>query len=152
MIYANPVPIANACQMGSAVVRDTLAAIFKAIVDLITLKDKSINLAFGFCNVYMRDKNLSVPFAEYLTKECSDAQFEQTMKRQASPVATLWRTSTEMNFRKSNLGQMIQKPNASKAEAQMLKTEALRMMSMDMSSSAGFTKLAKLQAKTKLRK
>ena len=72
MIYANPVPIANACAMGTAVVKDTLAAIFKAIVDLITLKDKSINLAFGFCNVYMRDKNLNVPFAEYLTKECSD--------------------------------------------------------------------------------
>ena len=76
MIYANPVPIANACQMGTAVVRDTLASIFKAIIDLITLKDKDINLAFGFCNVIMRNKNLSVPFASYLTKECSDPQFE----------------------------------------------------------------------------
>ena len=47
---------------------------------------------------------------------------------------------------------MIQKPNASKAEAQMLKTEALRMMSMDMSSSGGFTKMSKLQAKAKLNK
>ena len=71
------------------------------------------------------------------------------MKRQSSPVATLWKTNTDMQFRKSNLGTMIQKPNASKAEAQMLKTEALRLMSMDFSSSAGFTKLAKMQAKKK---
>jgi hypothetical protein len=72
MIYANPVPIANGCQMGTAVVRDTLASIFKAIIDLITLKDKDINLSFGFCNVVMRNKSLNVPFASYLTKECSD--------------------------------------------------------------------------------
>ena len=70
MIYANPVPIANACQMRKDVVRDTLDSIFRAIIDLITLQDKDINLAFGFCNVIIRNKNLQVPFADYLTKEC----------------------------------------------------------------------------------
>ena len=107
MIYANPVPIANACQMGTAVVRDTLANIFRAIVDLITLRDKDINLSLGFCNVIMRNKSLNVPFASYLTKECTDPNFEGTMKRMNSPVATLWRTNTNMNFNKSNLGTMI---------------------------------------------
>lgn len=117
MIYANPVPIANACQMRTDVVRDTLGHIFKAIVDLITLRDKDINLSLGFCNVIMRNKGLQVPFASYLTRQCNDDTFENTMKRMNSPVSTLWRTNTKLNFNKSGLGTMIQKPNASVAEA-----------------------------------
>ena len=107
MIYANPVPIANACQMRTDVVRDTLGHIFRAIVDLITLRDKDINLALGFCNVTIRNKGLQVPFAPYLTRECNDPGFENTMKRMNSPVATLWKTNTTNNFCKSNLGTMI---------------------------------------------
>ena len=117
MIYANPVPIANACQMRTDVVRDTLGHIFRAIVDLITLRDKDINLSLGFCNVIMRNKALNVPFASYLTKECKDDAFETTMKRMNSPVSTLWKTNTQASFNRSGLGTMIQKPNASVAEA-----------------------------------
>lgn len=76
MIYANPVPIASACQMGTDVVRDTLDTIFKAIEDLISIHDKDISLQFGFCNIQMRNRNLKVFFADYLSKEVSDAQFE----------------------------------------------------------------------------
>ena len=36
---------------------------------------------------------------------------------------------------------MIKKPNNAVTEAQMLKTEALRLMSKDFSSSSGFKKL-----------
>jgi len=35
MIYANPVPIAAACQMGKEVVEDTLRTIFLAIKDML---------------------------------------------------------------------------------------------------------------------
>ena len=67
--------------MSKAVVQDTLNSIFRAIVDLISIEDKDINLAFGFCNVIMRNKSLTVPFADYLTKEMNDPDFENTMKR-----------------------------------------------------------------------
>ena len=98
MIYANPVPIANACQMHRNVVRDTMDAINRAIVDLITVQDRDINLAFGFCNIIIRNKGLQVPFADYLTKECDAPEFEGTMKRMNSPVASLWKTNTSKMF------------------------------------------------------
>lgn len=127
--------------MSTNVVRDSLNAIFRAITDLIAVEDRDINLSFGFCNVIMRNKNLSVPFADYLTKECDAPEFEGTMKRMNSPVSTLWKTNTSSMFSKSNLGTMIKKPNNAVTEAQMLKTEALRLMSKDFSSSSGFKKL-----------
>lgn len=43
-IYANPVPIATACQMGVDVVRDTLNMIFKAMEDLICVYDRNISI------------------------------------------------------------------------------------------------------------
>jgi len=62
-IYANPVPVASACQMGVDVVRDTLDTIFKALEDLIMIHDRDISLQFGFCNIQMRDRKLRVIFA-----------------------------------------------------------------------------------------
>ena len=138
MIYANPVPIANACQMGVDVVKGTLATIFKAIEDLINIHDKDITLQFGFCAVRMAGKNLKVVFADRLTKEVSGPQFENSMKRMTSPVATMWRTNTNKMFQKSALGTLIKKPNAAVTEALAQKTEALKLMSLDMSSSAAF--------------
>lgn len=51
MIYSNPVPIANACQMGVDVVRHTLDILWKAIEDLINIHDVDITLQFGFAAV-----------------------------------------------------------------------------------------------------
>ena len=64
MIYANPVPIAAACQMGKDVVQDTLSTIFKAIEDLIAVYDRDISLQFGFANVQIVGRNLKVYFAD----------------------------------------------------------------------------------------
>ena len=137
-IYANPVPIASACQMGVEVVRHTLDIIYKAIEDLINIHDKDIQLQFGFCVVQMRQKNLKVVFAEYLSKQVSGAQFENTMKRMTSPVSSMWRTNTTSMFQQSALGTMIKKPNAAVTNALAQKTQALKLMSMDMSSSTAF--------------
>lgn len=66
MIYANPVPIAAACQMGKDVVEDVLRTIFLAIQDLLKY-DNNITLQFGFCQITFIDKNMKVTFAPYLT-------------------------------------------------------------------------------------
>jgi hypothetical protein len=97
-IYANPVPIASACQMGVEVVRGCLDIIYKAIEDLINIHDRDIQLQFGFAVVKMSNKNLRTVFADYLTKEVGGAQFENTMKRMSSPVSSMWRTSTSKMF------------------------------------------------------
>lgn len=140
MIAANPVPIASACQMGTDVVKDTLAIIFKAIEDLINIHDQDITLQMGFAAIRFHNKNLQVIFADYLTKEVSGPEFETTMRRMNSPVSSLWKTNTEKMFRQSALGTMIKKPNPAVTEALAQKTQALKLMSMDMSSSAAFQK------------
>lgn len=135
MIYANPVPIAAACQMGKDVVEDTLKSIFLAIQDLIKF-DHNISLQFGFANINFVNKNMKVLFADFLTREVKDKEFETTMRRSNSPVSTTWRTNTQSEFFKSALGTMIQKPNSQVNEALAQKTQALRLMSLDMSSAA----------------
>lgn len=137
-VYANPVPVASACQMGVDVVRSTLDIMYKAIEDLINIHDKDIQIQFGFCVVQMRGKNLKCVFADYLSKTVSGPQFEGTMKRMSSPVSSMWRTNTNSMFQKSALGTMIKKPNAAVTGALAQKTQALKLMSMDMSSSAAF--------------
>ena len=86
MIYANPVPIAAACQMGKDVVEDTLRTIFLAIQDLIKF-DNNLILQFGFCNIKIVNKAVKVLFSPYLTHEVKDKEFETTMRRSTAAVS-----------------------------------------------------------------
>lgn len=61
---------------------------------------------------------------------------ETIMKRQASPVATLYKTNTQSMFKQSAMGMLVSKPNRHVTEAMAQKTQALKLFSMDMSSSA----------------
>jgi len=70
-------------------------------------------------------------------------EFENKMKRMNSPVSALWKTNTDKMFQRSALGTMIKKPNQAVTEALAQKTQALKLMSMDFSSSAGFNQMAK---------
>lgn len=137
MIYANPVPIAAACQMGTDVVQDTLRTIFLAIKDMLKY-DHNIMLQFGFCNISFVNKACKVVFAPYLVAEAKDKDFENNMRRSTTAVSNTWRSNTRENFFKSSLGTMIRNPNQEVNEALMRKTEALKWMSMDMSSAAKF--------------
>lgn len=110
MIYANPVPIAAACQMGKDVVEDTLRTIFLAIQDMLKY-DFNLMLQFGFANISFINKNMKVVFAPYLKTEVKDKDFETIMRRSNSPVGETWRTNTQSEFFKSSLGTMIRKPN-----------------------------------------
>lgn len=135
MIYCNPVPIAAACCMGKDVVEDALRTIFLAVKDLIKY-DKNLNIAFGFGNVRIINKGLRADFSDKLTGCVTDKRFETTMKRQASPVSTRWTTQYGEMFNKSTLGTLIQKPNKDVIQTLNDKTRALKIMSLDMSSSS----------------
>jgi hypothetical protein len=100
MIYANPVPIAAACQMGKDVVEDTLKSIFLAVQDLIKF-DHNVSLQFGFADISFVNRNMRVVFASYLSHEVKEKEFQTTMRRSNSPVSTTWRTNTQSEFFKS---------------------------------------------------
>lgn len=133
-IYANPVPVASAAMLGVDVVKDALATLFLAIQDLIKL-DKNIDLAFGFCNVRFTGRNMKTVFLSDLNRTVGHAKFEEQMVRQRSPVSTLWTTKYEDKWGKSTLGSLVKKPNNVVSNTLNEKTAALRIMSLDMSSS-----------------
>ena len=138
MIYCNPVPIANSCMMGKDVVADALSSIFQAIIDLIKF-GQDVDLAFNFCNVKFYGKNLKVVWRPEFVSSIQNKSFETTMKRAQSPnVSSTWRTSYTKAFAASTLGNLIQKPNQDVVKTLNEKTAALKMMSLDMSSSAKF--------------
>lgn len=138
-MYANPVPVAAAACLGVDVVKDALDTLFLAIQDLIKY-DKNIDLAFGFCNVRITGRNLKVAFENGLTKSIGSAQFEESMVRQKSPVSTLWRTSYGESWANSTLGSLVKKPNKTVTQTLNEKTAALKIMSLDLSSSGRFYK------------
>mmetsp|Transcript_5491 Transcript_5491/g.8576 ORF Transcript_5491/g.8576 Transcript_5491/m.8576 type:complete len:128 (-) Transcript_5491:21-404(-) len=125
--------------LGKDVVEDALKTLFLAIQDLIKY-DKNINLAFGFCNVRITNRNLKVHFHESLNKTVGSSTFENQMVRQKSPVSTLWKTSYNEQWAKSTLGSLVKKPNMQVTRTLNEKTEALRVMSLDLSSAGRFFK------------
>ena len=138
-IYANPVPIASAACLGADVVRDALNTLWLAISDLVKM-DKNIDLAFGFANVRFTHRKLDVVFLPSLSKTIGAPEFEHQMVRQTSPVSTRWTTTYGEKWMNSTLGSMIKKPNNSLVNALNDKTKALRLMSLDLSSSGRFFK------------
>lgn len=79
-IYANPVPIANGACLGKDVTVDALRTLWLAIKDLIKY-DKNIDLAFGFANVRIVNKSLSVVFLDELSEHIGAPEFEHKMAR-----------------------------------------------------------------------
>lgn len=132
-------PVAAAAMLGKDVVTDALNTIFLAVRDLVKY-DKDIDLAFGFCNVRFNSRNLKTTFAGDLTRSVGAATFEDKMVRQKSPVSTLWRTSYGDAWATSTLGTLVKKPNNVVTETLDEKTRALKVMSLDLSSSGRFYK------------
>lgn len=120
-------------------VKDALNTLWLAIGELIKL-DKSIDLAFGFANVRFTNRKLSAVFLPELNRAIGAPQFEEQMIRQKSPVSTRWTTSYGEKWMNSTLGSMIKKPNNELVNALNDKTAALRVMSLDLSSSGRFFK------------
>lgn len=125
--------------MGTDVVRDALNTIFLAVEDLIKY-DRNISLQLGFANVQFCNRNLRTYFADYMSKELSEKEFETRMRRMNSPVSELWKTNTQSQFQKSAMGTLVKKPNQQVTDALRQKTEALKLMSLDLSSSTKLTR------------
>ncbi len=81
--------------------------------------EHNLFLQFGFANVSLINRNLKVVFADFLTREIKEKEFETTMRRSNSPVSTIWKTDTQSEFFKSSLGTMIKKPNNEVTDALM---------------------------------
>jgi hypothetical protein len=96
--------------LGVDVVKDALATLFLAVTDLVK-HDRDVDLAWGFSNVRCTHRNLTTVFSGDLSRTIGNAQFENQMIRQKSPVSTLWTTSYNQTWANSTLGSLVKKPN-----------------------------------------
>ena len=60
------------------------------------------------------------------------------MKRAITPVSGAWKSSYTKTFAQSTLGTLISKPNGEVVKTLNEKTQALKLMSLDLSSSGKF--------------
>jgi len=134
MIYCNPYPVAASCQIGVDVVKDGMNALWTAVFDLITL-GKSLDLNFGFSRIGIIDKNLKIRFKTGLTTTVQDKDFEEKMKMSNTSCSSFWKTDYNKEWARSTLGTLVKRPVTHVADAIALKTMALKMMSIDMSST-----------------
>ena len=135
MIYCNAVPIAAATFLGQDVVTDALNTIFLAISDLVRF-NKDVILQFGFCNISIVGKALTTQFNSTYVDAIQNKHFEANMKRGTTPVSSIWKTSYRKTFAGSTLGSLLSKPNPEVVQTLNEKTMALKLMSLDMSSSS----------------
>jgi hypothetical protein len=83
--------------------------------------------------------NLKVRFRKGFAGNVKGKDFQTKMKRSVSPCSSFWRTSYNKQWAKSGLGKLLKKPEGSVTKALEKKTLALKMMSLDMSSSGALT-------------
>jgi hypothetical protein len=60
------------------------------------------------------------------------------MQRSVTPVSSIWKTSYTQKFALSTMGTLIMKPNNEVVQTLNEKTKALKLMSLDLSSSGKF--------------
>ena len=97
MIYCNPVPIAAACLLGVDVVTDALNTLFLAITDLVRF-NRDLVLQFGFCNVNIINKSLTVTFNSQFKEAIVNKGFQSNMQRGTTPISNIWKSSYTKTF------------------------------------------------------
>lgn len=135
MTYCNPVPIAAACYLHKNVVTDTLNAIFEAVYDLANM-GKSITLKFSYCNIYFSDKNMSYNFAPDFAKSFKNiVETQGKLRRGITPVSQNWKNTAVNKWERSNLSNLLERPNSPLIKTIDNKNQMLKIMSLDMAST-----------------
>lgn len=81
---------------------DSLNAIFAACYDLIHV-GYNITLKFGFCNIYLMDRNLTYTFSPEIIERLDNlVESETRLKRGISPVSNTWKTTAVSKWAKSS--------------------------------------------------
>lgn len=134
MIFCNPVPIAQACYLDKKVVTDAHNAIWSAVRDLAKL-GSTINLAFNFAAIVIKDLALEITYNPNFLRSVNQVDYEARMRRSDDPCRTFWRTSSQEKWRSSVLSTLYNRPNSHQVKSMNDRTLALKIMSLDLSST-----------------
>lgn len=135
MIYCNPVPIAQAAYLSKEVVRDTHRAIFRAVGEL-GKAGANIELRFNFAVVRVANRDLVCHFNSSFTSTINNSTYEFKMRRSDLPCKDIWRTTYMQKWGQSTLSHLVARPNTEAVRQLNDKTLTLKVMSLDLVSSA----------------
>ena len=134
MMFCNPAPIAQACFLQPDVVKSAHSSLFNAIKDL-TRTGRHLLLKFNFAVLIVKDRALDVQFSPSFKTSVRDKTFEKKMRKSDARCTEFWMTSHEDKWRKSALSSLWTRPSAQKVLEMNEKTLALKVMSLDLSTS-----------------
>jgi hypothetical protein len=135
MIFCNPVPLAQACFLDKQVVSDAHSALWSAVRDLTKL-GHTINLPFNFCAVVIKNLALEVHFTQAFLSAINDLGFEKQMRKSDFAVSQHWRSTSQGKWESSALSSLWKRPDSREVQSLNDKTYALRIMSLDLSSTS----------------
>ena len=134
MIFCNPVPIAQACYLDKKVVTDAHNALWSAVRDLAKL-GHTITLPFNFAAIVIRELALQITYNPTFLRSVNQVNYETRMRKSDDPCATFWRTSSQEKWRSSVLSTLYNKPDSGEVQSMNDRTLALKIMSLDLSST-----------------
>ena len=134
MIFCNPVPIAHSCFLGNSVVRDAHSAFINAIKDLVKA-GRSLNIKWNFAVMTIKNMALEVRFSPKFDRTVKDKDYEKKMRRSDAACTEFWKTTGVDKWRQSALSSLWKPPDTQNVQQMNQKTLALKIMSLDLSSS-----------------
>jgi hypothetical protein len=112
------------------------------------LIEKSIELRFGFANVRIVDRDLKATFKPGFGGSLNDKEFEGKMRKSDTETSQHWKQTYSEKWAKSSLSKLMKKrPHSPLVKTLADKTQALKLMSLDMASSGVLVPRASLKDK-----
>lgn len=125
VVFLNEVPIAAGCYYKTDVIKSATKALFSAVVDL-AKRDYNLSLDFGGITVNIQNRNLSVKYANSLTRTVQ----ESTGRAKPAPLSDTWRSGSMSN----TMLNFIERPKSPEMVAMRNRTATLQVLSLDMNS------------------
>lgn len=124
-VFLNEVPIAAGCYYKTEVIKSATKALFSAVVDL-AKRDYNLSLDFGGITVNIQDRNLTVKYANRLTRTVQEC----TKRPKPAPLSDTWRSGSMSN----TMLNFIERPKSPEMVAMRNRTATLKVLSLDMNT------------------
>ena len=134
MVFCNPVPIAASCSLDREVTEAILNAFARAVTDLVEL-GKSLEITIGPINIHIANKNLTYNYTNNFSSLLNNTDYEKNLKKSLKETKEHWQQGYDEKWQKSNLSQMIQKPDSETTNKLYEKGLALKIMSLDLNTT-----------------
>lgn len=108
--------------------------------------EKSLELRFGFANLIIVNRDLKVSFKPGFGGSLNNKEFESKMRKSDASTSQQWKQAYSEKWGGSSLSKLMKKrPHSPLVKTLAEKTQALKLMSLDMASSGVLVPRASLK-------